>query len=135
VNRLSIPVTASTFSAPKCSVAEGMTASGATELSFDFGGTALQEVVVMNGPSLLVTASTLSEPKCSVELGVTEGVIIGDSADILGRCASTTTPGKRLRAPTFGLVSEVVMGLRVDFDVNALQEVVTVIGPSIPVMA
>jgi len=66
---------------------------------------------------------------------VIEGVPIDDSADILGRCASTTTLSKRLHASRFGLVSEAMTGRRVGFDVNALQEVVTVIGPSIPVMA
>jgi len=50
-----------------------------------------------------------------------------NSADILGRCASTTTLS-RLRASTFGLVSGVVTGLRVEVGVNALQEFVTVNG-------
>jgi len=66
---------------------------------------------------------------------VIEDVTIDDSADILGRCASTTTLSKRLRASTFGLDSETMTGLRVDFGVNAFQEVVTVIGPSVPVTA
>jgi len=68
-----------------------------------------------------VTASSLSEPKCSVEEDVTEGVAVDDSVDILSRCAGTTTLSRR-RASTFGLVSEVVTGLRVDFGVNVLQE-------------
>ena len=42
-----------------------------------------------------------------------EGVAVDDGADILGRCASTTTLS-RLRASTFGLVSEVVTRLRID---------------------
>jgi len=44
---------------------------------------------------------------------VIEGVAVDDGADILGRCASTTTLS-RLRASTFGLVSEVVTRLRID---------------------
>ena len=40
---------------------------------------------------------------------------------------------KRLRASTFCLVSEVMTGLKVGFDVNANREVVTVNGPSVPV--
>jgi len=88
---LSTPVTASSFRAPTCRVADGMTEGGATELSFDVGGTALQEVVVVNGLSILVTASSLSELKYSVEEDATEGVAVDDGADILGRCASTTT--------------------------------------------
>jgi len=50
-----------------------------------------------------------------------------NSADILGRCASTTTLS-RLRASTFVSVSGVVTGLRVEVGVNALQEFVTVNG-------
>ena len=42
-----------------------------------------------------------------------EGVTIDDSADISGCCASTTTLC-RLRALTFGLVSEVVTRLRIN---------------------
>jgi len=68
-----------------------MTEGGATEPSFDVCGTSLQEVVAVNGLSIPVTASSLSEPKYSVEEDVTEGVAVDDSADILGRCASTTT--------------------------------------------
>ena len=63
-----------------------------------------------------------------------EGVTVDDSADILDRCASTTILS-RLRASTCGLVSKAVTGLRVDFGVNAVQEVVTVNGLSIPVTA
>ena len=62
-----------------------------------------------------------------------EEVPIDDSADILGRCASTTTLSKRLDASTFGLVSEAMTGRRVGFDVNAKREVVTVNAPSVPV--
>ena len=40
-----------------------------------------------------------------------EGVAVDDSADILGCCASTTILS-RLRASTFGTVSEVVTRLR-----------------------
>ena len=61
-----------------------------------------------------------------------EGVTVDDSADILDRCASTTILS-RLRASTCGLVSKAVTGLRVDFGVNAVQEVVTVNAPSVPV--
>jgi len=64
---------------------------GATGLSFDAGGTSLQEVVAMNSLSIPVTASSLSEPKYSIEEDVTEGVVVDDSAHIPGRCASTTT--------------------------------------------
>ena len=103
-------MTASSFRAPTCKVAEGMTEGGATEPSFDVGGTSLQEVVAVNGLSILVTASSLSEPKYSVEEDVTEGVAVEDSADILGRCASTTTL-RRVRV----LASRVVRGLRADF--------------------
>jgi len=111
-----------------------MTEGGATEPSFDFGGAALQEVVAVNGLLTPVTASSWSEPKCSVHEDVTEGVAVDDRADILGRCASTTTLC-RLRASTFGLVSEVVTGLRVDFGGTALQDAVTVNGLLIPVTA
>jgi len=90
VNGLSIPVTASSFTALRCRVADGMTEGGATEPSFDVGGTSLQEVVAVNGLSIPLTASSLSKPKYSVEEDVTEGVAVDDSADILGRCASTT---------------------------------------------
>jgi len=45
----------------------------------------------VNGLSIPVTASSLSEPKYSVEEDVTEGVAVDDSADFLGRCASTAT--------------------------------------------
>jgi len=114
VNGLSIPVTASSFRAPRCRVAEGMTEGGATEPSFDVGGTSLQEVVAVNGLSIPVTASSLSEPKYSVEEDVTEGVAVDDNADIVGRCASTTTLS-RVRVWTFGLASGVVRGLRADF--------------------
>ena len=61
VNGLSIPVTASSFRASKCSVAERIE-GGATEPCFDFGGPVLQEVVARNRLSIPVTASTLSEP-------------------------------------------------------------------------
>ena len=44
-----------------------MTEDGATEAFFDFGGTALQEIIAVNGPSILLTAGSFSEPKCSVE--------------------------------------------------------------------
>jgi len=114
-----------------------MTEGGATEPCFDFGGPALQQVVTVNGLSIPVTASDLSEPKRSVEEDVIEGVTVDDSADIPDRCASTTTLS-RLRAPTCGSVSKAVTWLRVDFGVNALQEVITVItvnGLSIPVTA
>jgi len=114
VNGLSIPVTDSSFRAPTCRVANGVTEGGAAEPSFDVGGTALQEVVVVNCLSILVTASSLSEPKYSVEEDVTEGVAVEDSADILGRCARTTTL-IRVRVWTFGVVSGVVRGLRADF--------------------
>jgi len=107
-------VTDSSFRAPTCRVANGVTESGAAEPSFDVGGTALQEVVVVNCLSILVTASSLSEPKYSVEEDVTEGVAVEDSADILGRCARTTTL-IRVRVWTFGVVSGVVRGLRADF--------------------
>jgi len=96
-----------------------VTEGGATELSFDFGGDALQEVVAVNGLLTPLAASRWSEPKCSVREDVTEGVAINDRADILGRCASTTTLC-RLRASTFGLVSVVVLVLRVDFGGTAL---------------
>ena len=45
MNGLSIQVNASSFRAPKCSVAEDMSEGDATEPGFDFGGPALQEVV------------------------------------------------------------------------------------------
>jgi len=44
---------------------------------------------------------------------VIEGVTVDDSADVLSRCASTTTLSKHLLASTCGLVSEAVTGLRV----------------------
>jgi hypothetical protein len=44
---------------------------------------------------------------------VIKGVAVDDGADILGRCANTTTLS-RLRASPFGLVSEVVTTLRID---------------------
>ena len=69
-------MTASSFRAPTCRVAEVMTEGGATEPSFDVGGTALQEVVAVNGLSILVMASSLSELKYSVEEDMTEGVAV-----------------------------------------------------------
>jgi len=89
----------------------------------------------VNGLSIPVPASDLRQPKGSVEEDVIESVTVDDSADILRRCASTTTLSNHLRASTCGLVSEAVRGLRVDFDVNAIQEVVTVNGLSVPVIA
>jgi len=50
-----------------------MTEGAATEPFLDSGGTALQEIVAVNGPSILSTASSLSEPKCSVEEDVIRG--------------------------------------------------------------
>ena len=78
VNTLSIPVTASSFRMPKCSVAQGVTEVCATKLSFEFRGAALQDVVTVNGMSIPMTASSLSEPKYSVEKGVTEGVTVNE---------------------------------------------------------
>ena len=40
------------------------------------GGTALQNIVAVNGMSILVTASSLREPKYLVETGVTQGVTV-----------------------------------------------------------
>ena len=75
MNRLSIPVTASSFRMPKCLVAEGVTEVCATKPSFEFRGAALRDVVAVNGTSISVTANSLSEPY-SVEKGVTEGVTV-----------------------------------------------------------
>ena len=47
----------------------------------------------MNGLSIQVFASNLSAPNCSVVEDVMKRVTIGDSADILARCASTTLAG------------------------------------------
>jgi len=48
VNGLSIPVTASSFRAPRCRDAEGMTEGGATEPSFDIGGTSRRREWAIN---------------------------------------------------------------------------------------
>jgi len=89
----------------------------------------------VNGLSIAVPASDLSEPKGSVEEDVIESVTVDDNTDILSRCASTTTLSNHLYASMCGLVSEAVTGLRVDFGVNAIQEVITVNGLSVPVIA
>jgi len=111
-----------------------MTEVGVTEPSFDFGGAAPQEVVVVDELSMPMTASSLSELECSVQEDVTKGVAVNDCADILGRCASTTALCK-LRASTFGLVSGVVTEPSLDSGGAALQEVVAVNGLSIPATA
>jgi len=40
------------------------------------GGTALHNIVAVNGMSILVTGSSLREPKYLVETGVTQGVTV-----------------------------------------------------------
>jgi len=54
----------------------------ATGQSRDFGGTALQTVVTVNGLSIPMTAGTLSAPSCSVTKCVTECGAVDDSTDI-----------------------------------------------------
>ena len=73
MNGLSIQVTASGLRAPKRLAAEGMSGGGATEPSFDFGGTVPRKVVAVNGLSIPVTDSSLSELKYSVAEDVNEG--------------------------------------------------------------
>ena len=54
-------------------------------------GAVPQEVVAVNGLSIPVTDSSFSDLMYSVAKDLKERVAIDDSADILGRCASTTT--------------------------------------------
>ena len=107
---------ASTTTLSKCLRAStfGLVSKAMTGLRVDFDVNANREVVTVTGPSVPVTSRSLSAPLCSVAEGVTEGVAVEDSADILGRCASTTTLS-RVRVWTFGVVSGVVRGLRADF--------------------
>jgi len=57
----------------------------------------------VNGLSIPVTDSSFSDLMYSVAKDVNEKVVIDDSADILGCCASITNLNK-FRASTFGLV-------------------------------
>jgi len=73
----------------------GLDSEMATGPSCDFGGTALQAVVTVNGLSTPVTAIKFSAPSCSVE--EREGGTVDDSADILARCATTTLKAASVR--------------------------------------
>ena len=46
------------------------------EAELESGGTALHNIVAVNGMSILVPASSLREPKYLVKTGVTQGVIV-----------------------------------------------------------
>ena len=83
-------------------------------LRVEFGGTALQEVVTMNGLSIPVTARTLSAPSCSVAQGFTEDGAIDDSADNPAARDGTAPPVRR-RASTSGWDTAVMREPSVDF--------------------
>ena len=71
--------------------------SSGGERGFDFGGTATQEFVAVDGLSNQVMASNLSALNCSLAEGVTRRSTVDDSANILARYMSTFSTGS-LRA-------------------------------------
>ena len=76
-------------------------------LRVDSGGTALQEVVTVNGLMIPVTARSFSVPSCSIAHSVTEDDAMDDSADIPA-ARDDTVPPVRCRASISSCDSAVV---------------------------
>jgi len=99
--------------------------SSGGERGFDFGGTAPQEFVAVDGLSIQVMASNLSALNWSLAEGVTRRSTVDDSANILARYTSTFSTSS-LRASMSDFDSGMVTGPNCDFDGTALQVVVRV---------
>ena len=111
----------------------GLVSGVVSGLRVDFGGTALQEVVTVNGMLIPVTATSLSAPSCSAAEGVIEDGAMDDRADIPAARDGTALPGRR-RASTSVWDAAVVREQSFDFGGAAPQKFVAVNGPSIQVL-
>ena len=95
---------------------------------------AIQEVVIVNGPSVPVTSKSLNAPSCLAVKGVTDDGAMDDTADNPAARDGMTPPVRR-RAFTSGWNTAVVREPRFDFSGAAPQKFIAMNGLSIQVLA